>query len=233
MSDTCGHNRWLGHFNSGANIQRPYCDYICGIYDMNNTNPTCIYLTREDYHQHKAQQSTSEEKTNLDSSLSKHPIKNLYMNDNIPLLDLKCGVYGMTPPERLHNACEGCTKYTFKSLLDTITKCTKGNALIREMELLHFTFHFEWSRNSEKDHPRSAGRNDLMSHSQVSELERRGNLLCLLCLSCTDAIKPKLHEKSCEQSILINKLYKCLKLSMEEWFHESNLKEEVLASCPS
>jgi hypothetical protein len=137
MGDTSGHNRWLGHFNSGAKIQRPYHDCKCGTDDMTNSTPTCIYLTREDYHQNIAHQSTSQDKTNLDSSLSKHPIKNAFMNKNIPLLDLKCGVYGMTPPERLHTTCEGCTKYIFKSLLDTIAKCTKVNALIREMELLH------------------------------------------------------------------------------------------------
>ncbi len=68
MGDTSGHNRWLGHFNSDAKIQWPYCDCKCRMDDMNNLNPTCIYLTREDYHQHIAQQSTSEEKTNLDSS---------------------------------------------------------------------------------------------------------------------------------------------------------------------
>jgi hypothetical protein len=129
-----------------------------------------------------------------------------FMNDNIPPFDLKCGVYGMTPPERLHTTCEGCTKYVFKSLLDTITNCTKGDALIIEMELLHYTLHFKWSRNSERDYPPSAGRNGLMIHSKVSRLERRGNLLCLLCLSHIDAIKPKLHEKLREQSILINKL---------------------------
>jgi hypothetical protein len=56
----------------------------------------------------------------------------------------------MTPPERLHTTCEGCTKYIFESLLDTITNCTVGNALIREMELLHYTLNFEWSRNSTK-----------------------------------------------------------------------------------
>ncbi len=148
--------------------------------------------------------------------------------------DLKCDVYGMTPPEKLHTTCEGCTKYIFESLLDTITNCTKGIALIREKELLHYTLHFEWSRNSKRDYSQSAGRNGLMSHSKVSGLERRGNLLHLLCMSHTDAIKPKLREKLWEQSILINKIYKCLKLylSMEEWFHESNLREEVLASCP-
>jgi hypothetical protein len=101
---------------------------------MNNLNPTCIYLTGEDCHQHIAQRPTSRDKTNLDSTLSKHPIKNAFMNDNIPLSDLKCGVYGMTPPERLHTTCEGCTKYIFESLLDTITKCTKGDTLIRELE---------------------------------------------------------------------------------------------------
>jgi hypothetical protein len=34
-----------------------------------------------------------------------------------------------------------------------------------------------------------------MSHSKVSGLERRGNLLPLLCLSHTDAIKPTLRNK--------------------------------------
>jgi hypothetical protein len=139
----------------------------------------------------------------------------------------------MTPPERLHTTCEGCTKYIFESLLDTITKCTKGYALIREIKLLHFTFHFEWSRNSERDYPQSSGRNGLMNGSKVTGSERRGNLLRLLCLSHTDAIKQKLTEKLREQSISMNKFQKCLKLylSMEEWFHGSNLKEEVLASC--
>jgi hypothetical protein len=102
------------------------------------------------------------------------------MNPEVPLSDLECGIYGMTPPERLHTTCEGVTKYIFESLLDTIAKCTEGNALIRQMELLHFTIHFQWSRNSERDYPRSAGRNGLMNASKVTGSERRGNLLCLL-----------------------------------------------------
>jgi hypothetical protein len=167
-----------------------------------------------------------QDKINLDASLSKTLIRNAFINDNI--------LYGMTPPERLHTTCEGCTKYIFKSLLDTITNCTKGKTLMREMELLHYTLNFEWSRSSERDYPQSAGLNGLMNHSKVTGLERGGNLLHLLCLSHTDAIKPKLREKLREQSISIYKLYKCLKLylSMEEWFHESNLKDKVLASCP-
>ena len=98
----------------------------------------------------------------------------------------------------------------------------------------HFTLHFEWSRNSERDYPRSAGRNGLMNGSKVTGSERRGNLLCLLCVSHTDAIKQKLTEKMREQSISMTKFQKCLKqyLSMEEWFHGNNLKEEVMNSCP-
>jgi len=168
----------------------------------------------------------------MDASLSKNPIINAFMNPEVPLSDLECGIYGMTPPERLHTTCEGCTKYIFESLLDTITKCTKGNALIRQMELLHFTLHFQWSRNSEKDFPRSAGRNGLMNGSKVTGSERRGNLLHLLCLSYTDAINTKLTEKLREQSISMTKFQKCIKLylSMEEWFHRNNLKKEVVNS---
>jgi hypothetical protein len=237
MGDTSGHNRWLGHFNSGANIQRPYRDCKCSIDDMDNSDPTCIYLKRDDYHQHILMRSSLEaqrDRLDMDASLSKNPIINAFMNPEVPLSDLECGVYGMTPPERLHTTCEGVTKYIFESLLDTITKCSEGNSLIRQMELLHFTLHFEWVRNSERDYPRSAGRNGLMNGSKVTGSERRGNLLRLLCLSHTDAIKPKLTEKLREQSISITKFQKCLKqyLSMEEWFHGNNLKEEVLAARP-
>jgi len=237
MGDTSGHNRWLGHFNSGANIQRPYRDCKCSIDDMDNSDPTCIYLKRDDYHQHILIRSSLEaqrDRLNMDASLSKNPIINAFMNPEVPLSDLECGIYGMTPPERLHTTCEGCTKYIFESLLDTITKCSEGNSLIRQMELLHFTLHFEWGRNSERDYPRSAGRNGLMNGSKVTGSERRGNLLRLLCLSHTEAIKPKLTEKLREQSISITKFQKCLKqyLSMEEWFHGNNLKEEVLAARP-
>ncbi len=146
MGDTSGHNRWLGHFNSGANIQWPYRNCKCSINDMDKLDPTCIYLKRDDYHQHIALRSTLEaqrDRINLDATLSKNPIINAFMNPEVPLSDLECGIYGMTPQERLCTTCKSCTKYIFESLLDTITKCTKGNALIREMELLNFTLHFE------------------------------------------------------------------------------------------
>jgi hypothetical protein len=74
MGDTSGHNRWLGHFNSGANIQRPYRDCKCSIKDMDKSDPTCIYLTRNDYHQHIALQSTldaQQDKINLVALLAK------------------------------------------------------------------------------------------------------------------------------------------------------------------
>ena len=239
IGDTSGNNRWLGHFNSGANIQRPYRDCACDIDNMDNANPTCTYLTRQDYHSHMSLRSCIEgtrEKLDFDSTVSKNPIRNAFMNENVPLSDLTCGIYRMTPPERLHTTCEGCTKYMFESLLKTILNCTDGCNLIREIENEHFTIHFEWSRNSERDYPRSAGRNGLMNQSKVNGSERRGNLLRLLCLSHTDAIKDSLSTNLRSQSRPISflKFQKCLKLylSMEEWFHDSNLKEEVAASRP-
>jgi hypothetical protein len=60
IGDMSGNNRWLGHFNSGANIQHPYRDCACEIEDMEDPNPTCIYLTRDDYHHHIAHRSTLE-----------------------------------------------------------------------------------------------------------------------------------------------------------------------------
>ena len=113
-------------------------------------------MTRDDYHGHISLRSCLEgtrEKLDLDSSLSKNPIRNAFMNENVPLSDLTCGIYRMTPPERLHTTCEGCTKYMFESLLKTILNCTDGCNLIREIENEHFTIHFEWSRNSERDYP--------------------------------------------------------------------------------
>jgi hypothetical protein len=95
------------------------------------------------------------------------------MNKNIPLSDLICGFYGLTPPERLHVTCEGCTKYIFESVLQTITNCTDRCTLIREIKKVNFTLHFEWSSNSKRDYPRSAGRNGLLNQSKVNGSKKK------------------------------------------------------------
>lgn len=235
VGDTSGNNRWLGHFNSGSNVERPYRDCKCKMDDMGNSNPQCQYITIAEYHQHKRTRNSLQsqtEKMDLDKKLSKHPIENASMDSNVPLSDLVHGVYCMTPPERLHTTCEGSTKYIFEALVETLKTCEGSKELMDMMERLHFTIHHEWKRNSERDFPRSAARNGLLNHSKVTGSERRGNLLRLLCLSHTDLIHNTLKDYLRSSSISIHKFFECLKLylSMEEWFHQSNPKDEVNAA---
>jgi hypothetical protein len=67
----------------------------------------------------------------------------------------------------------------------------------------------------------------------VTGSERRGNLLCLLCLSHTNLIHNMLKDYLRSSSISIRKFFECLKLylPMEEWFHQSNPKNEVNSAC--
>jgi hypothetical protein len=103
VGDTSGNNPWLGHFNSGSNIEPPYRDCKCGMDDMGNSDPQCQYITIAKYHQHRSTRNTLQsqtEKMDLDKKLSKDPIDNAFMDSNIPLSDLVHGVYCMTPPKR-------------------------------------------------------------------------------------------------------------------------------------
>ena len=57
----------------------------------------------------------------LDSSFSILPIDNVFMDWYVPLSDLIHNVNCMTPPERLHTTCKGCTKYIFKTFVKLIS----------------------------------------------------------------------------------------------------------------
>jgi hypothetical protein len=176
VGDTSGNNWWLGHFNSGSNIERPYCDCKCGMDDMGNSDPQCQYISIAKYHQHRSTCNTLQpqtEKMDLDKKLSKHPIDNTFMDSNVPLSDLVHGVYCMTPPERLHTTCEGTTKYIFEVLVEILETCKGSKELMDMMERLHFTIHHEWKRNSERDFPQSAARNGLLNHSKVTGSEKK------------------------------------------------------------
>ncbi len=59
--------------------------------------------------------------------------------------------------------------------------------------------------------------------------KRRGNMFRLLCLCHTDSIRHNLDGILHHSRINLANFFKCLKLyiSMEEWFHENNLKQEA------
>jgi hypothetical protein len=120
------------------------------------------------------------------------------------------------------------------SLCNTIGDVGDGKKLLTKIENLHHTLHFDLKRNSERDFPRGSARNGALNHTLVSATERCGNKFLLLCHCHTDAVHKDFEMIFCQSGINSANFFKCLKLyiSMEEWFHENNLKEEVnLANC--
>jgi hypothetical protein len=84
-------------------------------------------------------------------------------------------------------------------------------------------------RQSERDFPRGSMRNGLIDGTKCQSSERKGNLFRLLCIAHT-AIGSSTLKRSLSLSESRWKLFlEFLKqyLSMEEWFHDSNEKEEV------
>jgi hypothetical protein len=151
------------------------------------------------------------------------------MHKDIPLSNQEHGIYSMTPPEHLHTTSEGLTKYMIDSLCNTIGDFEDGKKLLTKIENLHHTLHFDLKRNSERDFPRGSGRNGALKNTLASATKRRGNMFRLLCLCHTDSIRHDLDGIIRHSRINLSNFFKCLKLyiSMEEWFHENNLKQEV------
>jgi hypothetical protein len=45
VGDSQGNNHWLGHFNGNGNLNHPYQDYNCQIWDMDKPKSNCQYVT--------------------------------------------------------------------------------------------------------------------------------------------------------------------------------------------
>jgi hypothetical protein len=151
------------------------------------------------------------------------------MHGELPLSDQIHGIYCMTPPERLHTTSEGLTKYMIDSLCKIIGDVGHGKKVLTKIENLHHTLHFHIKRKSDRDFPRGSARNGALKNTLVSATERRGNMFLLLCLCHTDTVRKDFETILCQSEINPANFFKCLKLyiSMEEWFHENNMKDEV------
>jgi hypothetical protein len=145
------------------------------------------------------------------------------MHEDLPLSDQLHGIHCMTSPERLHTTSEGLTKYMIDTLRNTISDVCHGKKLLIKIQNLRHTLHFHLKRNSERDFPRGSARNGALKNTLVSATEHCGNMFLLLCLCHTDAVRNDF------ETILCHSFFKCLKIyiSVEEWFHENNLKDEV------
>jgi hypothetical protein len=115
------------------------------------------------------------------------------------------------------------------SLCNTIGDVGDGKKLLTAIENLHRTLHFDLKRNSEQDFLRGSARNSALKNTIVSATEHCGNMFLLLCLRHTDAVHKDFEMILRRSGINVANFFECLKLyiSMEDWFRENNLKEEV------
>jgi hypothetical protein len=132
----------------------------------------------------------------------------------------------MMPPELLHTSCSGLIMYMFESLRDQM-----GGGKDRDfIDKQHIQISSLIKRQSEQDFPRGSMRNVLIDGTKCQSSGQKGNLFRLLCIahttnrSCVMKRSLRLSDTKWKQYIEFLKLY----LGMEEWFHDSNNKNEVI-----
>ena len=231
IGDTEGNNKWLGHYPGQRQVHRPYRDCQCDFNNMSNPNPTCVYTTLRDMRDAKRLKRNDENLGLIQlKQMSRYDIKNALTKKNMPLSDNIHGPYCMMPPELLHTSGSGLILYMFESLQWQI-----GGGKIRDdIDKLHIRVYMSTKRQSERDFPRGAIRNGIIDGTKCQSEERKGNLFLLLCIANTTEGSMKLQAALNHNSSKWKKLLDFIKLylSMEEWFHDSNDKEEVNMARP-
>ena len=230
IGDTEGHNKWLGQYpGNQKGVKRPYRDCKCTYSCLNKTNPTCQYLTLKDIGvEKKRKRQDNDGGAQYFKSISRYDINNAFTEMHMPLSDHIHGPFKMMPPELLHTSGSGLIMYMFESLRTQI-----GGGKDRDfIDQQHVVISNLLKRQSERDFPRGSMRNGIIDGTKCQSSERKGNLFRLMCIACTtkgrDILKQALNlsDTRWRQFILFLKMY----LAMEEWFHDSNEKEEVKQS---
>ena len=233
IGDTEGNNKWVGHFpGNKREVKRPYRDCRCSFGDLSNPNPTCVLSTLEEMEIAKRRKKNNEaDGLLLYKSMSRYVIKNALTQKHMPLSDNIHGPANMTPPELLHASGSGVCKYIFESLGAQI-----GGGIARDdIDKMHIKVYLNIKRQSERDFPRGAIRSGIIDSTKCqSEEERKGNLFLLLCIANMKEGSQKLRTKLSYSDSKWTKWLEFVKLylSMEEWFHDSNDKEEVPQARP-
>ena len=118
----------------------------------------------------------------------------------------------------------GLTMYMFESLQRLV-----GEGICHDrLDKQHVIMFYRMKQQSERDTPRGSIRNGLIDTTRCQSLEWKGNFFLLMCIAHTTAgsaiLKEKLgyNNRQWNEWLTFAKLY----LSMEEWFHDSCLKEE-------
>jgi len=227
IGDTEGNNKWLGQYpGNRCGVKRPYRDCKCPFNVMCHPNPNCTYITLDDINVGKRRKEEDNDGgTEYFRSISSYDIDNALLEKNIPLSDDVHGPYKMMPPELLHTSGSGLIMYMFESL-----RYLMGGGRDRDaIDQLHIEISNHLKRQSERDFPRGSMRNGLIDGTKCQSSERKGNLFRLLCIAHTARGSSILQKSLSYTGRKWNRLVEFLKLylSMEEWFHDANKKEEV------
>ena len=227
IGDTEGNNKLVGQYpGNREGVKRPYRDCNCGYDDLSNPNPKCTYRTLDELRLAKRRKRDDEDGgKEYYQSRSMYDITNALIDKNLPLSDIVHGMYKLFPPELLHTSGSGLIMYIFESLRHQI-----GGGQDRDrIDQLHIDISNIIKRQSERDFSRGSMRNGLIDGTKCQSSERKGNLFRLLCIAYTRSglavLKRslKLSDQRWKQFIEFLKRY----LSMEEWFHDANNKNEV------
>jgi hypothetical protein len=207
-------------------VQRPYCDCKCSFDDLKNTNPNCVYIILDDI-----QQATIRKQNDNDGgkqyfkSVSRYDIKNAFLQRFMPLYDNVHGPFRMMPPELLHTPGSRLIMYMFESLCLQLGCDIDQDYIDQE----HVVVSNIIQRQSERDFPRGLMCNGFIDGTKIQLSKRRGNLFRFLCIAHRTKAKTILKNSLQLSDVTCRKFTHFLKsyLAMEEWFHDSNDKEEV------
>jgi hypothetical protein len=157
-----------------------------------------------------------------------YDIKNAFLERFIPLSDNVHGPFRMMPPELLHTSGSGLIMYMFESL-----RYHLGGGIDRDYnDQEHVVVNNMIKRQSERDFPRGLMQNSLIDGTKCQLSEHKGDLFQLLCIAHQTKARLVLKTALGLSDIQWRKFISFLKsyLAMEEWFHDSNDKDEVNSS---
>ncbi len=181
IGDTEENNQSLGQYSGNREgVQRPYqdCKYIFD--NLNHTNPTCIYLTLEDIKETKMRKRNNNGGgIQYFKSVLMYNIKDVFLEQFIPLSDNVHDPFTMMPPELLHTSSSGLIMFMFESL-----RFHLGGGIDRDyIDQEHAVVNNMIKRQSKHDFPCGSMQNGLIDGTKCQSSERKGNLFQLLCIA--------------------------------------------------
>ena len=184
IGDIQGNNVWLCHYNGSGMVAMPYRDCLCSFDKMNENNPICCYLNLDDMRQAKrVKLNNKKDGEKMYKKMSKHDVRSVLTEPNLPLLDEVHGPYRMMPPELLHTSGSGLIMYMFMSLRLMFGNTVPGLAALVLLDKMHKRISWELDRQSDRDMPRGSINNGVLDVTKCRSHQRIGNLVRLLYLA--------------------------------------------------